>query len=463
MNFHSHKWIKTVGCISVFTTLLFARAEINNNNPDFKLGISSLGWVESGQMVKYFMQNGQEKDHGWISRTFLDLTIDAVYKERLKMAFGIEGALWYNTPLRGASSQDPNYVHKKNSLFIISDANATYSLGDVRSPVLSIEAGLFRYKYNAQARNLGEYLFRSGTYPAFVINNFDMAYARLTGFKVSSELLEGNLHQDLIFNIETELPPFFDGSLSYLLGYNFKKIVDVGAGVSFAHLVSVDERITTPKKQLKNRYINAPGDTGYYTYRGTKLMGRLCFDPKALLSVLGVDMPFFGSEDLKIFGEALVLGLESYPANDSIGSPTALGKNVWGYDSVKNKIPLIFGFNFPTFKLLDVLALEFEWYGMPYANSYHNYLGSGYVDGYPVPDNSSHIKDYTKDNWKWSVYAKKTFFNDHLGIIFQIARDHIRNLIAIDEGYNYEEVLSKTRSGDKMGQFWWMVKLQAGF
>jgi hypothetical protein len=464
MTLHSSQWIKAAGSIGVCASLLFARVEVKTDDPDLKLGFSSKGWVESGQMVKCFIQSGGELEHTWINRTFLDLTVDAIYKEHLKMAIGIEGEMWFNFAQRSASSQDPFYVHKANSTFFITDANASYSFGDVRSPYLSITAGLFPFKYNAQARNLGEYLFRSGTYPAYLINNFDLAFARLTGFKVTSDLLGGNLHQDLIFNIETDIPPFYDGTLSYLVNYNLKKMLDFGAGVSLYHLVSVDENETTPKKgeyASNNRFVKAPGDTGYYTIRGTKVMSRLCFDPKVVLNVLGIGTGFFGSEDLKLYGEASILGLENYPANDSIDPVMGSRRNkynTWGYDSLKNKTPALFGLNIPAFKILDVLSAEFEWYGCPYPNSYSNRLGAGIHQGFPVPDDPKRPINFAKvDNWKWSIYAKKTFFNDHLGCVFQVARDHIRNLSMINEAYNYEEALSRP------DQYWWMAKIVTNF
>jgi hypothetical protein len=465
MTFHTSMWIKTAGSVCIGASLLFARVEVKTENPDLMLGISGQVWDESGQMVKCYVQSGGEVAHAWINRTFFDLTIDVIYSERLKMVFGIEGETWFNFAQRSASSQDAFWVHKENSTFIVKDANGTYSFGDVRSPYLSITAGLFSYKYNPQARNLGEYLFRSGTYPAFLINNFDLVYARLTGFKLSSDLFEGKLHQDLIYNIETEIPPFFDGTVSYLVDYNLIKMFDFGAGISFYHLVSVDDNETTPTtgaRAINNQFINAPGDTGYYTVRGTKLMGRLCFDPKAVLNLMGIGSGFFGNEDLKLYGEALVLGLENYPANDSfdITGSRHLGYNTWGYDSLKKKIPVIFGFNVPTLKILDVLSTEFEWYGCPYPNSYANRLGAGIHQGYPVPDDNNKRPgiDYAKiDSWKWSVYAKKTFLNDRLGCVLQVARDHIRNTSLINEAYSYEEALSKP------DQWYWMAKIVSKF
>jgi hypothetical protein len=108
---------------------------------------------------------------------------------------------------------------------------------------------------------------------------------------------------------------------------------------------------------------------------------------------------------------------------------------------------------------LDVLTFELEYYGCPYPNSYENLLGAGVHQGYPVPDDDNNRPvNYAKDdNWKWSVYAKKTFFDGHLGCIVQIARDHSRNLSMINEAYNYEEALSKK------DQYWWVAKIFAAF
>jgi hypothetical protein len=116
------------------------------------------------------------------------------------------------------------------------------------------------------------------------------------------------------------------------------------------------------------------------------------------------------------------------------------------------------GFNFPAFKALDVLSLEFEWYGCPYPNSYKNRLGPGSNVSYPVPDFSERPNvDYHADNWKWSVYLKRTFFDEHFGIVLQFARDHIRNQTLVNEAYDYEEALSLNR------QWWWMMKFVAQF
>lgn len=444
-----------ISILSVYTTFLFASVEVETVDSDIRLGISGDAWVEYGQFVKYFNKIA-ELDHAWVNRTFMHFNLDVHYKERTHFSFGMEGRMWFNIPKQRGTGQ-ATYVHRPNNFIIISDANASYSFGDIEKPWLSLTAGLFPYKYNPDVRNLGEYLFRSGTYPAFLVNTFDLPFARLTGFKASSELF-GILHQDLIYSIETSIPPFYDGSLTYIAECNLQNFFTIGAGVQFAHLISVDEQATTPKQTtagggifLNNMYIE-DGDTSFYTFRGTKLMGKVCFDPKKF-----IPFEIFGKEDLKLYAEAALLGLESYPANDT--NMRSQYKNPWGYNSLKHKIPVVMGLNIPTFKVLNILSLELEYYGCPYPNSYRRRLGPGPSQSYPVPDpQGNHPNmDYTKDNWKWSLYAKKTFFDDHLGVILQFARDHTRNETVIDEAFDYEEALGNN------DHWWWMMKLFAQF
>ena len=441
----------TVLTIVIFASLSLAKVDLQISNQDMSLGLSCTAWQETGQFVDFF--NYIELTHQWVNRTFLDVLVDAAYKERLQMALGIQGEMWFNVPkMRGTG--EATYINVQNSTFIISDANMSYSFGDIKAPFLSAKIGLFPYKYDQEARNLGEYLFRTGTYPAYIINNFDQAFARITGLKVSSDLF-GSLHQDLILSVETTVPPFNEASLSYLADYNLKKIVDVGLGVQFYDIIPVDTSVCPHITQ--NRYVTSNGDTGYYTFAGTKLMAKLCFDPKQFFP-----SNIFGKEDGKLYAEAAILGLKSYPRNDSV-TPLSPGtgslKNYWGYDTLKNKIPIMFGFNVPTFKVLDVLAAEFEWFGCPYPNSYKTRLGPGPFTGYPVPDAPVHLAyaNYNSDNWKWSVYLKKTFFEEHIGFVLQLSRDHTRNETLVNESYDYEEAFSLNK------QWMWMAKILGKF
>ena len=109
-------------------------------------------------------------------------------------------------------------------------------------------------------------------------------------------------------------------------------------------------------------------------------MARLSVDPKGFLPSGFKDM--CGNEDFKIYAEAAILGFTNITAyKDSMDPNTGLpvpGK--FAIDSSKNyysrisqRIPVMFGFTLPTFKLLDYLSAEWEWYGWPFAPSLYNF------------------------------------------------------------------------------------------
>jgi hypothetical protein len=432
----------------------WGRVELLTKDSTVNLGISSTDWIQGGQIVDGYVLGGQEIYHQWLQQSFLDLGVDAVVSERIRVVAGIEGEMFLNTPKGGASSQQ-YYIWRLNSSLIIDKAYGSYLWGDTASPWLSVTFGRFPYKYNPDARNLGEYLFRSGTYPGYLINNFDLPFARLTGFKLTNNLF-GMLHQDLLLTFETDIPPYYDASLSYIANCDVGKYLNVGVGVEFAHLISVDESQTTPVSTRTKYTIGNDTTSHYYTFRGTKLMGRVSFDPKPF-----IPFAIFGKEDLKMYAEAAILGVQNYPANDSINSTNSNHNNIYGYDTLKNRIPVLIGFNVPTFRLLDVLSIEGEWYGCNYPNNYATELGKGNLQSLPLPDfyGRSDWGYVTEDNWKWSIYMKKMFKHDHFGVIMQLARDHMRVESLLDEAkyYDLEESLGQKR-------MWaWMMKFVAQF
>ena len=441
-------------------SVAWGRVQLVTKDSTVDIGISSAGWLQSGQIVDGYILSGTEVYHQWQQQSFLDLSVDATISERIRIAAGLEGEMFLNSPKGGASSQQ-YYIWRLNSSFIVDKAYGSYLWGDTASPFLSVTFGRFPYKYNPDARNLGEYFFRTGTYPAYVINNFDQPFARLTGLKLSSDLFGNSfakLHQDLLLTFETDIPPYYDASLSYIADCNVDKFLDVGAGVEFAHLISVDESQTTPINSRTKYTIGNDTTSHYYTFRGTKLMARASVDPKPFIPSSEL---IFGKEDLKVYSEAAILGLENYPANDSINSTNSNHNNIWGYDSLKNKIAVLVGLNVPTFKFLDVLSVEVEWYGCPYPNNYATELGKGNIQSLPLPDFYGRAdRGYvTEDNWKWSIYLKKMFMHDHLGVILQLARDHTRVQSLLDEAqfYDLEESFGQKR------MWGWMSKIVAQF
>jgi hypothetical protein len=95
-------------------------------------------------------------------------------------------------------------------------------------------------------------------------------------------------------------------------------------------------------------------------------------------------------------------------------------------------MPIMFGFNFPAFKVLDVLSLQGEWFYSRYPDDMNPLV----FDNQPIPFTSFNGGDiplkglynpnaYKGNIWKWSVYGKKTLAG-HFQITFQCARDHLR-------------------------------------
>ena len=293
---------------------------------------------------------------------------------------------------------------------------------------LQVEFGYFPFKYNPQSTNLGEYLFRSGTYPGWILSGFENSIDRpkLAGVHVSHVFGSTvRVRQDLIVNTELDAFPYRDINLTYIVTPSFGTFFNAGFGVEFARLIAVDPRKTTVglDSVYKNRYDpkigyidTATNDTIRYTFKGTKLMGRVALDFKALL---GSAADYFGKEDFKLYGEAALLGVKNYAG--------------W-YNKIEERIPAMIGFNLPTFRLLDVLSIEVERYATPYVNA-QDYIWKGgsavpYVAGRPsgssFPNYNSDWNDslaVKNDDIKWSIYASKKF-GKVVRISAQAACDH---------------------------------------
>ena len=138
-------------------------------------------------------------------------------------------------------------------------------------------------------------------------------------------------------------------------------------------------------------------------------MGRFSLDP---LFFLKPDI--MGQQDGKLYAEAGIIGLENYPIF---------------YDDIMERIPVVIGFNIPTFKVLDVLSLEFEYFGNNYTNStlnlWQNHSPVPFTGGaVPAHVDSLNLYPYkTEDDIKWSIYAKKRI-NNFLEFSCQFASDH---------------------------------------
>ena len=165
--------VKMTGVALFTASLVSADVGLKTVDEDISLGITGDASMRAGQAVNYLYQvKGQQEYHNqWIQQSFMHLGVDALYSKKLQIKTEIEGNLWLSLPDQAKQMTGQAYAfYNKTFSFSIYEACGTYLFGKVlgnAAPLsLSITAGLFRYKYNPEVRNLGEYLFRSLAYPA---------------------------------------------------------------------------------------------------------------------------------------------------------------------------------------------------------------------------------------------------------------------------------------------------------
>lgn len=366
----------------------------------------------------------------------------------------------------------------------VTQARATAYLGDKQAPWLDFTVGNFVYNYHPAVKDLGLYLLRGSVYPGFLASGFqdhrtDTTRAGVMGARLHHAM--GDFQHDLILMEERDLPPSFDISLAYVARYKAFGALELGAGVNFYRLIPNEGGLTTPSRgefptlyqsdslvmasaagyhpyELQYIEVRGPGDTVFYTHRGTKVMAMFTLDLKPLFGTSGM-----GPKDLVLYGEAAIIGVKDY------GSV---------YDDIRERIPVMAGINVPTFGLLDHLSLEVEWYGARYRADYSKlgiynspYLRGinppgvltgapspipvGYADFDIGPDGTlimqsgdtlrvkgtgMDLQDLTRDDLKWSVNVEKVLHR-HIRFTGQIANDHFiprparTGIVAEDAGF----------------------------
>ncbi|MBN2037381.1 MAG: hypothetical protein JW768_11610 [Chitinispirillaceae bacterium] len=367
----------------------------------------------------------------------------------------------------------------------LSRADLSWSLGGREDHRLALTGGFFPFKYNADAHNLGEYLFRSGTYPQYILTEFDFPMARLLGVHASGTVAK-MFTWDVLLTSNIEWTALGDVNLIGIASFKPHPLVEIGAGAGAYSLISVNDSATTPRNS-NSAYVDG-NDTLYYSFAGTKLMGRVTLDLKAILP-----WDIFGKEDVKAFGEVAVLGVKDYPASLNTYVSDSLLYAVTDYSTILERLPVMFGFNWPTHPLasyaiapavgayfysqefnrksisiagsgvvagigiwwleryigknlrLDLFSIQGEWF----ASRAPNDMSPVVFDNQPVQLSSMRNmtsnctpRDYEVDDWKWSVYARRTFAG-HFQMTGQIARDHMRWYRMSFKDQDWEEALRK--------------------
>lgn len=442
-------------------------------------------------------QNSEILTSEWLDHFGAFVTQQAIVNDRLLLSGGVGGVFQFRKP----EIQSPGFTGSERKEFFVgpTDAEAVYSFGDVKKPWLQIGAGLFPFKYNPDAVNMGEYLFRSGAYPGYtvtggyVINGSAAAY--LEGFK--SALDFGALKLNLLLTTETGIAPLYDWSPAILASYTVKDgLLEIGAGVNFKRLISVapsktarhldangyftvgdksyttnrtyyneeisfynnkhtaiDSARTAPFKAdsavVRNVMNMADGDPAkpqinYYTSAGTLLMGRIAIDPK---KVIGVGL--FGPQDLKLYAEVAVLGVKDYPVF---------------YDNIMHRIPVMFGFNFPAFRFLDLVSIQLELYKSPWLNNTATIGGYAIATPFTPSSGDSLLSrtDYNDlaqhDDFKWSVVVQKKLGN-YITLSGQVANDHLH---LVNSNYYYGPNFDHNEITVEPADFYWTAQISWG-
>lgn len=396
-------------------------------------GFASLreGEVVKGEQETIVLNSFKiDPNNVWIQEMDAGLSLESKFNNIATGTIGVGVAVCNDNT---AAKADLGQTRRQNNYFYLSQADLLFHIRDGENTKLELDLGCFPYKYNSSVRNLGEYLFRSGTYPQYLITEIDFPMARLTGLRFGGSFWKKTLNFDILLTTNTEWTAIGDASLSALISYKPSPVIELGIGGSCNDVISAKLNNTTPLDSATQYHALIPGTkdsaTYNYTFAGQKIMARFTLDPRQWFPMVHI----FGNEDLKLYAEWAWLGVVDYPASvggywqkfnngtDSIFHPYTR------YDNPLQRMPIMVGFNFPAFKLLDVLSLEVEYFGNPYVNS----TNSIRFDNEPVPLSSQaneQVAQYMNmhgDDIKWSVYAKRTFLNSFY-VMGQAANDHIR-------------------------------------
>jgi hypothetical protein len=360
-------------------------------------------------------------DHIWFGHTTADLNIASHPSDNIAVHAGFEFRQYMNMfPITNIKDRifGPYYWNG----FYLREGQGIYS--PLKGPLhLDIALGYMPYKYNADARDLGEYLFRTGTYPLFVLGEFDRPFARLTGLRLGLTYDGGpfTAKTDLLGLIEREIRPFNDISFAAVANVNVLKVLEIGGGVDLAHCIPVNSDLTMPENNLTKCIDTVTRDTGYYTFQGTKIMARGSIDPVGMWrGRSNIIDEICGKSGGRIYAEYAIIGLKNYPASGDARNPR-------GYKSIAERSPWVAGINIPVWKIFDECAFEIERFPSYSPDDYWRVVVNGLPLPSPYPTNSitGNVDSSYAPRWNWSLYLKKQIVRNFT-LVGQIGRGHQR-------------------------------------
>lgn len=426
-----------------------------------------LGQIKSGKIGI-----GDAEDQV-LSRTGVYLSTSGTYNRKLELRMTIGGLFWYPLP----EGNTPERILRFGPG--VGEAQAKYHFGPADEPTATLQMGLFPLKYNADATNLGEYLFRSGTYPGYIWTGgwsyLNSAAYLAQGLRFSFSQFDGVLKHDFSLLMERDIEPTGDFSPGYVVTFKPSRVLELGAGAVWSHGLSLNGKRLSPESRT-NAYVTAtkqplsliernkpgyePGNPAvvpdsvpdpvggmmanpligqpvpgvdntlyvsasqngipnsqlsYYTFRGFKTMVRAALDLGALIGSSAIR-----PSEFRLYGEMALLGVENQP---------------FYYEHRDERMPVMAGISLPTFGLFDRLAVEAEYH----KSRFENTVGLVYDRELPLPLNSEAEnpfafsdsavatggKTFTRDDWHWSVYASRQV-TEGIKVCGQVASDYMR-------------------------------------
>ncbi|MBF0432298.1 MAG: hypothetical protein HQK83_13520 [Fibrobacteria bacterium] len=439
--------------VTVLTVLLFAGpvlGEVDKSPINF---VGSYEFNYANEM-KYLEQTVYED----VSQQRLGIwgTQETIVDENLIFNMGLGGILWNPFPGNIFIDKLTNF----NMLPV--EVKMEYKFGDSKNSLMSLTFGQFFYKYNPDSKNLGEYIFRTISYPQTVFTgNVDIAgssQASVRGLMFSLNPFQGKFKNDFLITTETNFAPLHDISLAYVGSYNVKNVFQVGVGFSLDRLIPFRPSETTPKNdkslilEVPEQTVNTvsgpvivPAWTGVKKYWGNdslnktlasagidhpdsipvKTETRLTFKSAKFMLMSSLDFkPLIGlqtedgwqKDQFRLYTEIIVNGIADQP---------------FYYENISHRTAYMWGISLPTWKILDYFNFEIQYYPTKMPNNIQELFEFNHPAPYlrlPGMDERKYSPDssiWKKNDFKWSIAAQRKVING-LTIMAQIASDHFR-------------------------------------
>lgn len=375
----------------IIVACLQVMASADEEKQETKTTVSGFGYFMFGQVVNGVtigqglptQSDGQTVAHYWQENGDVDLYLTSKRTDWLTVTAGL--SVITSIPLQSKSEGMASYFTAY--AFSVPMAEGIFHWNFKDAPVsissLMVEAGSFQYSFNPEVKNLGNYMYRSSVYPLSIWTKIDYPWANMIGVRTEAGFLDNKIKVGAILNSTIDFVPWYDWSLGFTGSYTPNKVIEIGAAVCFDRLIEV--------------YDKAISDSAAKKMKTLKEEVRFTFDPKPLFG----DPAFFGPEDCKIYGEAAVLG-----QNDS-SLYSYIPKPIYWLGMPVRRMPLLLGINVPTFKILDVLSVELEWFKSPYPNDWLGRVSESKMIPQENGDSTAVDNYVNKDNFKWSIYLKK--------------------------------------------------------